>query len=79
MTAANEGRDGLLRFLQTDERDVGCQKTMELLHVYVELVVAGEDPERTYPGVTEHLRNCGPCIDDFDGLLAAVRAEVERD
>jgi hypothetical protein len=44
---------------------------MELLHAYVELVLAGEDPETAYPGITIHLRNCGPCTEDLEGLLAA--------
>jgi hypothetical protein len=64
----------LARFLSTDPRDVGCAEAMELLHVYVDLV-AGYGPARAaerYPGVTAHLRACGPCGDDFDGLLAAV-------
>jgi hypothetical protein len=61
------------RFLATDPRDVGCERAMEILHVYVELVLSGADPERTYPGVTAHLRACGPCAEDFDGLLAAAR------
>ena len=61
------------RFLRTDPRDVGCEQAMELLHIYVELVVA--DPAAAverYPGVVAHLRACGPCSQDFEGLLAAV-------
>ena len=66
-------------FLSTDPRDVGCAQAMELLHVYVDLV-AGDGPARAaqrYPGVTAHLRACGPCGDDFDGLLAAVGSLAE--
>ncbi len=61
------------RFLQTDPRDVGCAEAMQLLHIYVELVAAGRDAGRRYPGVAAHLRACGPCGADFEGLLAAVR------
>ena len=68
------GRKALLSFLMTDETDVGCEQTLELVHVYVELMLAGEDPERSYPGITAHLRSCGPCVEDFDGLVAAARA-----
>ena len=32
----------------------------------------GSAPER-YPGIAAHLRACGPCGQDFDGLLAALR------
>lgn len=60
------------RFLRTDPRDVGCEEAMRLLHIYVELVAGGADASASYPGVAEHLRACGPCGEDFDGLLAAV-------
>lgn len=64
----------LEQFLETDPRDVGCEQAMNVLHIYVDLVCAGEDPELRYPGVAAHLRACGPCSDDFEGLLAIVRA-----
>jgi hypothetical protein len=63
----------LEHFLHTDPADVGCGETMELMHVYAEMVLGGEDPERRYPGVTAHLRACGPCEQDLEGLLAAMR------
>lgn len=69
------GRDQLDRFLRTDPRDVGCAQAMDVLHVYVELVAAGEAAERRYPGMAAHLDACGPCGEDFEGLLAAVRGE----
>ena len=67
------GRDELDRFLRTDPRDVGCAEAMDLLHVYAGLVAAGAAGERRYPGIAAHLAACGPCGEDFDGLLAAVR------
>jgi hypothetical protein len=60
-------------FLRTDPRDVGCEKAMEVLHVYAELVHDDlEDARRHYPGVAAHLRACGPCAEDLTGLLAAI-------
>jgi hypothetical protein len=63
----------LERFLDTDPRDVGCQQAMDILHVYVELVLGDADAERALPGVAAHLAACGPCNEDFHGLLEAVR------
>ncbi|MCI2423192.1 hypothetical protein MOQ72_37810 [Saccharopolyspora sp. K220] len=60
------------RFLETDPRDIGCEQAMEILHVYVELTLTGEAPEERYPGMAAHLRACGPCSEDFEGLLDAV-------
>ena len=64
--------DRLERFLRTDPRDVGCDEAMAVLHIYVDLVAAGEDAAGRYPGVAAHLLACGPCSEDFTGLLAAV-------
>ena len=60
-------------FLRTEPQDVGCAQALALLDVYVELVAADADAARLHPGVAAHLRACGPCSDDFDGLLAAIR------
>jgi hypothetical protein len=68
------GWEQLRRFLATDPRDVGCEEALAALHLYVELVLAGGDPERELPGIAAHLHSCGPCSDDFEGLLAAARS-----
>jgi hypothetical protein len=60
------------RFLRTNPRDVGCDEAMAVLHIYVDLVAGGEDAAGRYPGVAAHLLSCGPCGEDFDGLLQAV-------
>jgi hypothetical protein len=69
----------LERFLRTDPRDVGCDEAMAVLHIYVDLTVdltaAGEDTAGRYPGVAAHLAACGPCGEDFAGLLAAVASD----
>jgi hypothetical protein len=49
---------------------------MEMLHIYGELAADGFPVEDRYPGVAAHLRACGPCGEDFEGLLAAVRREA---
>jgi hypothetical protein len=70
------GRSELDRFLETDPQDVGCEEAMELLHVYVELIADDANAADRYPGITAHLRACGPCSDDFEGLLAAVNSST---
>jgi len=68
-------QDMLERFLHTDPRDVGCGQATAMLHIYVDLVAAGQDAAGRYPGVAVHLAACGPCGDDFAGLLAAVTSD----
>jgi hypothetical protein len=58
-------------FLRTDPADVGCGEAMDLLHAYADLYVTDrEAAARRYPGILVHLRGCGPCSTDFEGLLA---------
>ncbi len=45
---------------------------MAVLHTYVDLVAAGKDAAGRYLGVAAHLLACGPCGEDFAGLLLAV-------
>ena len=66
------GMERLDRFLQTDPRDVGCDEAMAVLHIYVDLVAVSGDAAGRYPGVAAHLAACGPCGEDFNGLLLAV-------
>ena len=65
-------------FLRTDPRDVGCEQAMEVLDIYVDIgsTDGAEAAERRFPGVAAHLRACGPCGEDFAGLLAAVTGTV---
>ena len=65
------------RFLRTDPRDVGCAEAMELLHVYAELAATDASAAQRYPGITAHLAACGPCGEDFDGLLAAIQSRAQ--
>lgn len=80
------GWAALEQFLQTDPRDVGCEQALEVLHVYVELILDGATgidatdaavarAASRLPGVTAHLLACGPCAEDYRGLLAAAQAD----
>ncbi len=67
----------LVAFLRTDPRDVGCAQAWEMIHLYAQMILDGQDPEHTMPGITAHLRSCGPCEQDFAGLLAFLRAPID--
>jgi hypothetical protein len=64
--------NALEQFLSTDPLDAACAETMRMLPLYVDAMLAGEDPERRHPGVAAHLRACPPCEEDRRGLLAAL-------
>ena len=70
------GWTALDRFLHTDPRDVGCGEAMDMLHVYTDLAAGGVQAEQRYPSILAHLRACGPCGEDFEGLLAVTAGEA---
>ena len=63
--------------LITDLRDAGCDETFELVHAYAEIVLSGGEPEVETRGVAVHLARCLPCSEDYIGLLAALRRDLE--
>lgn len=65
--------NALEEFLATNQIDSGCARALELLDVYADQLVAGERPEERFPDLAVHLAACGPCAEDLEGLLAAIR------
>jgi predicted anti-sigma-YlaC factor YlaD len=59
--------------LRADDGDAGCTAGEEILDMYVQLELVGEDPARVYRGTAIHLRSCRACRADHDGLLEAAR------
>jgi hypothetical protein len=68
------GWSALDRILTTDDADGGCGTAMDLLHAYADLASRNPDEARArYPQVAAHLRQCGPCAEDLQGLLQAIQ------
>jgi hypothetical protein len=70
-------RDPLTRLLGVAGEDAGCEGGMVLLAEYVEAELAGRDVIVLFPAVAAHLRNCRACEEDYRGLLALARAQLE--
>ena len=60
----------LKRFLKTDPEDPGCAETFALIDVYVERELARGDAADRYPGIAKHLAACGPCAEDYRGMIS---------
>ena len=50
--------------------EIGCEECFERLDEYVE--------GRSVPGMAAHLEGCPACREDYESLLALVRAEGEQ-
>ena len=61
--------------LGPEEPEVGCDDCFAALDRYVELELAGEDPDAHLPGVRAHLAGCLACREEHESLLALVADE----
>ena len=72
------GRDldpTLKRLLGSGEPEIGCDECFERLDQYVELELAGQDPDGVIPGLRPHLDGCPACREEHESLRALVGGE----
>ena len=60
--------DLLARLLGPREAEVSCEECFELLDVYVDHEVAGEDAAARFPAMRAHLEGCPACAEDHASL-----------
>jgi hypothetical protein len=53
--------------------EVTCETCFAELDRYVELELAGADPEAAVPGMHAHLEGCPACREEHDSLLELAR------
>jgi hypothetical protein len=64
-------RDRMLkRLLGPAGPEVSCEECFEQLDVYVEVELAGGDPDTAVPGLRAHLDGCPACREDYESLRA---------
>lgn len=62
------------RLLGPDGHELGCQECFELLDLYVEAELAGENADARVPGMLAHLEGCPACAEEHDSLRALVQS-----
>jgi hypothetical protein len=55
--------------------ELSCEACFEELDRYVEVELAGGDPDAAVPGMAAHLRGCPACAEDRESLVSLLRAE----
>jgi len=70
----NESLDPRLRaLLGPAGPELTCEECFEMLDVFVDAEVAGEDAAVVVPGMRAHLEGCPACHEDYESLLALVK------
>jgi hypothetical protein len=68
-------KQALERLVGPSAPEVGCDECFARLDEYVELEVAGADPDAAVPGLRAHLVGCPACREEHESLLALVRED----
>ena len=64
----------VLSVLSTRPDEIGCNECFEQLDRFVEMELAGKSAAEAMPLVQDHLERCRDCREEFEALLAALRA-----
>ena len=65
-------KQALGRLLGPAAAEIGCDECFERLDQYVELELAGQDPDAVIPGLRPHLDGCPACREEHESLRALV-------
>jgi hypothetical protein len=60
--------------LSTRPDEIGCDECFEQLDRFVDMTLAGKNAAEAMPLVQDHLERCRDCRQEFEALLAALRA-----
>ena len=67
------GRDlALAQLLGPAGPELGCDECFDLVDVYVDAELRGEDADSAVPGMAEHLAGCPACADEYRSLRELV-------
>jgi hypothetical protein len=72
MTSAADRDRMLKRLLGPAEPEATCDECFDQLDTYVEVELAGGDPNAAVPGLRAHLDGCPACREDYESLRAYV-------
>ena len=66
--------DMFYSILTTRPDEIGCDECFEQLDRFIEITLAGKNAAEAMPLVQDHLDRCADCREEFEALLAALRA-----
>jgi hypothetical protein len=72
MSERGDLKQALGRLLGPAAPEIGCDECFEQLDRYVELELAGGDPDNVIPGLRAHLDGCPACREEHESLRALI-------
>ena len=62
---------------RTADEELSCTECFDILPRYVDLEIAGEDPDPQLPLFRQHLEQCAVCREEYETLSELARFEAE--
>jgi hypothetical protein len=72
MNERPDRKQALGRLLGPEAPEIGCDECFARLDEYVELELAGRNPDEVVPGLRAHLDGCPACREEHESLRALV-------
>ena len=76
---SDDSKNLRVRLLGASGRDAGCEAGFEMVELYVEAVVRGDDAQHQFPEIAVHMAGCAACREDIEGIIAALRRPSSLD
>jgi len=68
----------MMRSIHTTHQDeLTCGECFNEVDRFAEIELTGKNPAEAMPLVQEHLERCGPCRDEYEALLDALKVIAE--
>ena len=62
------------KIAMTRDEELNCDRCFAEMNRFVDLLIEGKDPEEAVPLMQHHLEMCGECHEEFEALIAAIKA-----
>jgi len=66
----------LIKIQASQAEEISCSECFDLLDVYVDQELAGQEPEKLLPGVKAHLFQCRVCNEEYELLRELAQADL---
>jgi hypothetical protein len=67
----------LQKIYHTQDEEISCTECFDMVSVFVELELSGEDPAIKLPQVKQHIHQCAACREEYETLRDLRRLEED--
>lgn len=78
MAMTSDQAKKMLRMIEnTQAEELSCDEVFELLDIYAEMAVRGEDVGELFPLVEHHLEMCPDCREEYEAVMRILEKRTD--